>query len=118
MREIEFYQSHLDGGSRSFAFCIQKLNPPFRQWVSLSYLLCRVLDTVEDSIWPGEPLQDAQYAEFNSFMVRPPSPDAVLSWAARFPTSIPETEKRLLGDSYELFHDLHGLLPEVQTIIQ
>ena len=51
MQTIGFYQTHLDRVSRSFAFCIKKLESPLRQWVSLAYLLCRVLDTVEDSIW-------------------------------------------------------------------
>ena len=49
MQTISFYQTHLDRVSRSFAFCIKKLESPLRQWVSLAYLLCRVLDTVEDS---------------------------------------------------------------------
>src|SRR5204862_458636 len=49
MRSPEFYQGHLDAVSRSFALCIPQLAAPFRQHVALSYLLLRVLDTVEDA---------------------------------------------------------------------
>lgn len=118
MREIEFYQNHLDGVSRSFAFCIKKLDSPYRHWISLSYLLCRVLDTVEDSIWNDSGLQDSQYAEFNSFMDKLPTREATLAWAARFPESIPETEKKLLKDSFEFFNDLHGMPENARKIIQ
>ncbi|MFL5814412.1 MAG: squalene/phytoene synthase family protein [Bdellovibrionia bacterium] len=122
MREIEFYQSHLDGVSRSFAFCIQKLDSPYRQWISLSYLLCRVLDTVEDSPWSdvtkGVTLQNAQYAEFNQFMDKLPTREATVAWAKRFPESIPEAEKKVLLDSYDLFNDLHGLPENARVIIQ
>ncbi len=118
MREIEFYQNHLDGVSRSFAFCIQKLDSPYRHWISLSYLLCRVLDTVEDSIWNDAALQDSQYAEFNRFMSERPTREETLAWAARFPKSIPDTEKKLLSDSFEFFNDLHGLPEKARLIIQ
>jgi phytoene/squalene synthetase len=118
MREIEFYQGHLDQVSRSFAFCIQKLDPPYRQWISLSYLLCRVLDTVEDSAWNDLKLQEAQYAEFHQFMEALPRRETTLAWASRFPQSIPDSEKRLLADSFELFNDLHGLPEKARAIIQ
>ena len=49
MRSGEFYQRHLDGVSRSFALCIPQLDQPFQERVALSYLLLRVLDTVEDA---------------------------------------------------------------------
>jgi phytoene/squalene synthetase len=118
MRDLEFYQGHLDRVSRSFAFCIQKLEPPYRQWISLSYLLCRVLDTVEDSLWPSSKLQDDQYAEFHSFMERPPTHEATLAWSARFPLTIPTTEKQLLDESFELFDDLHALPQAARAVIQ
>ncbi len=52
LKEAEFYQTHLDRVSRSFAFCIRQLPDPLRGWVGLSYLLCRILDTIEDSPCP------------------------------------------------------------------
>lgn len=118
MQEIDFYQKHLDQVSRSFAFCIQKLEPPFRQWVSLSYLLCRVLDTIEDSPWNSAALQDRHYQDFNSFMSDLPPRESVSRWASLFPESIPESEKLLLQECFLLFEDLHHLPPEARSILQ
>lgn len=121
MRDLSFYQAHLDRVSRSFAFCIQKLEPPYRQWVSLSYILCRTLDTVEDSLWTGldaKDLRASQYAEFESFLDKLPSEAAVQAWTWRFPESIPEGEKLLLKDAYAFFTDLHSLPPKVRLAMQ
>ena len=85
MQSVDFYQSHLNRVSRSFAFCIQKLDPPLRQWVSLSYLLCRVLDTVEDSLWSSVALRSGQYEDFESFIRSFPNKTDVHEWSARFP---------------------------------
>ncbi len=122
MRDIAFYQEHLDRVSRSFAFCIQKLEPPLRHWVSLSYLLCRVLDTVEDSPWPpdvaGAALRDEQFLAFDSFMRTEPTAEAVRRWSARFPALIPPGEKTLLEDAPSLFADLHSLPRSAREVIQ
>jgi phytoene/squalene synthetase len=118
MQSVEFYQAHLDGVSRSFAFCIRKLKDPLRRWVSLSYLLCRALDTVEDSPWADAGLQSRQYAEFEGFLHARPSPEQVAAWASRFSQAIPGTEKKLLDDAFHLFDDLHGLPARVTTDIR
>ena len=118
MQEISFYQNHLDQVSRSFAFCIKKLDSPFRQWISLSYLLCRVLDTIEDSPWEDVSLRNSQYAEFESFLNQAPSPAVVSAWSAKFPKAIPESEKGLLNQAFILFDDLHGLTEQVRQDIR
>ncbi|HAG90502.1 MAG TPA: hypothetical protein DCL41_01435 [Bdellovibrionales bacterium] len=48
-KNSEFIERHLDKVSRSFAFCIRQLPEPLHLWVGISYLLCRIVDTVEDS---------------------------------------------------------------------
>lgn len=118
MQGIEFYQGHLDRVSRSFAFCIQKLDPPFRQWISLSYLLCRALDTIEDAPWTSAEAQEDQYSAFSSFLFQPPTEAHALKWSHGFPTAIPDSEKALLRDSVFLFQDLQQLPESVRGIIQ
>ena len=98
MQSISFYQPHLDRVSRSFAFCIQQLNDPFRRQVSLAYLLCRSLDTIEDSIWVSSGLQQRQYSAFEEFLKNPPSMQAVRDWGNLFPDSVPVSEKQLIAD--------------------
>lgn len=59
-------QFHLENVSRSFAFCIARLESQLRHSVGLAYLLCRVLDTVEDSHWPQADANQA--AAFDGFL--------------------------------------------------
>lgn len=117
MGEISFYQPHLDRVSRSFAFCIARLEGEMREWVSLSYLLCRLLDTVEDAHWPNPESQDQAFDLFRSFMENPPSPEAVAAWAAKF-GPIDEGERILLLDSHRCFANLHALPPAVREKIR
>jgi phytoene/squalene synthetase len=56
---------HLIQVSRSFAFCIDKLESPLREKVGLMYLMCRVIDTFEDTPW-GNIRQRSQ--AFESFL--------------------------------------------------
>lgn len=42
---------HLERVSRSFAFCIARLDRPMCERVGLAYLMCRLLDTAEDAEW-------------------------------------------------------------------
>jgi phytoene/squalene synthetase len=118
MRPTDFYQSHLDRVSRSFAFCIQKLDSPFKEWTALSYLMCRILDTVEDSLWTDSDIRDQQYEEFEKFLLNHTDDDEVFAWVQRFPDSIPEGEKILLRDAVYCFNDLHEMPPAVRKSIQ
>lgn len=57
-------QAHLEKVSRSFAFCIARLDQPLREQVGLSYLLCRILDTVEDAHWTCSSVQKGCFNDF------------------------------------------------------
>jgi phytoene/squalene synthetase len=117
MRDSRFYQEHLDRVSRSFAFCIERLEPPFRGWVSLSYLLCRVLDTVEDALWPEPSVQAGQFREFLGFLEAAPAAATVAAWGRRFPATISAGEQGLLEDFGALLSDLHGLPEGIRRAI-
>lgn len=118
MMETEFYQGHLDRVSRSFAYCISQLDAPLRGWVSLTYLICRILDTVEDAPWKRLSEQLRQFGQFDEFLLNPPPPELVRSWNQQFPQEIPEGEKILLRDSALVFGDLHGTPLTVRAVIQ
>lgn len=47
----QLYARHLELVSRSFAVCIARLEDPARTYIGMTYLICRVLDSIEDSIW-------------------------------------------------------------------
>ena len=107
------YASHLQNVSRSFAFCIARLEEPLREWVGLTYLLCRLVDTVEDSAWSIEQDQMDAFDGFMRFVAQLPSESEVQSWAHMFP-QVSQGERELLSDAYSLFLDFHALPTPVQ----
>jgi phytoene/squalene synthetase len=109
MRSEEFYQRHLDAVSRSFALCIPQLAAPFRQHVALSYLLLRVLDTVEDASFADKLHQQRQFSAFRQFLVKPPGSAQVDAFRAAFPDGITDGERKLLADTGAFFEDAYGL---------
>lgn len=114
----ELVQSHLDRVSRSFAYGIARLDQGLRFSVGLSYLICRLLDTVEDANWSNPSDQERAFAKFDSFMNRLPQSREVEEWEKSFPQSIPETEKELLRDAHSVFIEFHSLpLEERQAIL-
>jgi phytoene/squalene synthetase len=117
MRSQEFYQRHLDAVSRSFALCIPQLDLPFGPRVALSYLLLRVLDTVEDSDFPDRRVQQRQFAAFRQLLAARPSPAQVAAFRSAFPSSITEGERNLLADTEAFVDDYHGLPAEPRAIV-
>lgn len=119
MLSTEFYQEHLNRVSRSFAFCIAQLDLPLKAWVGLSYLTCRVLDTIEDATWGSKKDQELQFQAFDRFLHHVPSEDELRQWSQRFPQGLPDGERTLIEDSQKIFADLNGeSSPSVKTIIQ
>jgi phytoene/squalene synthetase len=117
LKEAEFYQAHLDRVSRSFAFCIRQLPDPLRAWVGLSYLLCRILDTVEDSPWLTREDQKKAFALFDLALQSSNSPASLKDWAQMFDREINSHERALLIDAEMILRDLHSLPPPVRDLI-
>lgn len=118
MNPIDFYQHHLNQVSRSFAFCIERLQSPLRSWVSLTYLVCRILDTVEDAPWKKSSQQLAEFDRFDRWLKSPEELALAKDWQKAFPQEIAEGEKSLLRDSSRIFRDLHGFPARVRSTIQ
>jgi len=108
LAKSEIYQAHLNRVSRSFAFCIARLEGDLREHVGLSYLLCRLLDTVEDAPWGTAGEQAKAFSEFDRFLVEKPTQVEVDEWKAKFPVGLPEGECRLLADAHRILADLHS----------
>jgi len=117
MRPQEFYQRHLDAVSRSFALCIPQLDLPFGPQVALSYLLLRVLDTVEDAGFPDQRLQQRQFGVFRQFLAEAPTRAQVEAFRASFPAGITDGERALLADTEAFFEDFHGLPTAPRQIV-
>ncbi len=106
------YQKHLDRVSRSFAFCIARLDGDLRGWVGLSYLLCRILDTIEDAAWDSAERRSEAFEGFEKFLLSGADAREIDAWAKLFPL-IPAGERALLEDSARIFRDLHSLPPAI-----
>jgi phytoene/squalene synthetase len=109
MRTLEQYRGQLEAVSRSFAVCIPRLDPPFRDQVALAYLLFRVLDTVEDAPFDDRRLQQRQFDRLRSFLRAMPARAEVDAFASAFPAAISDAERVLLRDAFALFEDGHSL---------
>ncbi len=114
----EFYQEHLDRVSRSFAFCIRQLPSPLRDWIALSYLLCRTLDTIEDAAWPSGDAQLAAFRDFDRALLLEGNNQALDKLTADFTVSLPASERLLLQDAPGLFADLQALPAPVRDIMR
>lgn len=112
------YRPHLDRVSRSFALCIRELQEPLRSWTGIAYLICRLLDTVEDAPWGAPSTQRHAFDTLDAFMVQPPKPDSAAAWAALFPQDIPEGERLLLKDCHRILTDLHALPGKASVAIR
>jgi phytoene/squalene synthetase len=117
MRSFAFYQQRLDAVSRSFALCIPQLEPPFRDYVALSYLLMRVTDTVEDAPFTDKLEQARQFERLRGFLRVLPAPAEVDAFAAGFPSGLPSGEQELLRDTFALLEDAHALPAPVRAAV-
>jgi phytoene/squalene synthetase len=117
VRSGEFYQRHLDAVSRSFALCIPQLDSPFRERVALSYLLLRVLDTVEDAPFADKRQQDKQFALFRRFLREQPNQTEIETFKAGFPAELTPGERELLVDAPAFFEDAHSLPAAARVVI-
>lgn len=112
------YDAHLAGVSRSFAACIAELTQPLRSYVSLSYLLCRVVDTLEDAPWASLPAQQHSFLWFDRAVRSLPTQKDAMQWRATIPTQVPDAERALLDDGHSLLRDLHALPGRVRRVLQ
>jgi phytoene/squalene synthetase len=117
VRSSDFYQRHLEAVSRSFALCIPQLDAPFRERVALSYLLLRVLDTVEDAPFADRRQQDRQFSLFRRFLRELPDEAEVEAFMAGFPARLTDGEHELLKDTQVFFEDVHSLPASVRAVI-
>ncbi len=118
LNSTSFYQGHLDQVSRSFAFCIACLEEDLRLWVSISYLLCRMLDTIEDTTWDEPSIKFSSFDKFQGFISQAPSINEVQQWSAGFSKNIPKSEEMLLQDAFQIFQDFHALAPQIKSKIR
>jgi len=87
----------MDQVSRSFAVVVSYLEQPLRDYVATAYLLCRVVDNIEDC---GEPhtWKQRRFAEFMRLLNEPGEAAEVLpDWAGQPWPALTEHERRMMA---------------------
>lgn len=84
--------------------------------MGLSYLLCRLLDTIEDAKWDSFSEQKHAFLEFDEFLrgEEPLSHQRLETWIRKFPRDLVEGERYLLNDADRLFLDFMKWPDEVR----
>jgi phytoene/squalene synthetase len=107
---IRFHKPHLERVSRSFAFGISRLEPRLRASVGLGYLICRLLDTVEDAAWDSLDQKLRAFTEFETYLLAEAIDETlVASWASKFPLTVSSGERLLLDDAAMVFGEFATL---------
>ena len=83
--------------SRSFALVTPNVETPLNHYLSTAYLICRVVDNIEDCTQPF-PWQQARFAEFAQLLDEPERATAVLQqWQQEEWPGLIDDEKEMMG---------------------
>ncbi len=101
--------------SRTFAISIRVLRGDFHKSVLSSYLLCRILDTIEDSSFPHFSQQEAVFNSFTGIFSREDFSDrAVQNWLELFfATALLRQDE---GDYYDLLRNTNLVIANFLTL--
>ncbi len=111
--EEAYLGRQLGNVSRSFALVLPFVEPPARHYLATAYLLCRVVDNIEDCGRPAE-WKDERFAEFLRLLSDPDCAGEVLSgWGREHWPGLNEREARLMGsDDGLMLWQIYAQLPE------
>lgn len=93
----DYLQQKLQQVSRSFALVVPFLETPLRYYLATAYLLCRVVDNIEDS-GQGDEWKIERFNEFSRLLGEPQRAVEVLSeWQKLDWPALTEAEGRMMG---------------------
>ncbi|MEE9492513.1 MAG: phytoene/squalene synthase family protein [Gammaproteobacteria bacterium] len=108
----------LDGVSRTFALSIPQLPDTLQPAISIAYLLCRILDTVEDEAALSMMEKQAYLLQLvDCFINKLPSQDLALSLGASLSTTTTPIEKELIAEMQTVLDWLQAIEPRQQAAI-
>lgn len=92
-----YLKQSLDKVSRSFALVIAQVDPPLGSYLATAYLICRVVDNIEDTrqsfAW-----QQARFTEFRHLLVRPEAAVKTLTqWQGEQWPGLNINERQMMG---------------------
>lgn len=96
--------------SRTFALTIPVLNEPLRTYVGVSYLLCRIADTVEDTVGLSADRRFELFGAFRRLMRDPKDPSSRARFREEWPRQ-PDTHQQSLLEHTGTVLDCYSTLP-------
>jgi len=101
--EDEIYlETWMNRVSRSFAVVVAALEDPLRSYMGAAYILCRVIDNIEDCAAPID-LKKARFRDVPQMIIEPRLADDLLkSWDTGIWNGLTEDEENLMSSSNSL----------------
>jgi farnesyl-diphosphate farnesyltransferase len=112
-RQKRYLDNQMKKVSRSFALVVSSVEPPLEQYLAAAYLVCRVVDNIEDATEPFD-WQRQRFDEFCRLLDEPDQAAAILaSWGAERWSGLTDDERRLMGpeDGASLWQ-IYAAMPE------
>ncbi|MEA3334366.1 MAG: squalene/phytoene synthase family protein [Chloroflexota bacterium] len=99
-QERLYLQSSMNGVSRSFAIVVPNLEPPLDDYFATAYLICRVVDNIEDCTHPFY-WQQQRFSEFHQLLSHPESAREILAvWDQESWPGLTIEEVAMMGTQY------------------
>ena len=95
--EQKAYLAHyMKNVSRSFSIVATEVDAPLNDYLATAYLICRVVDNIEDTTRPF-PWQQARYAEFAELLNHPQQAESILiEWGKHDWPGLTDSEREMM----------------------
>lgn len=110
--EIAYLDTFMNKVSRSFALVIPVLEDPLNYYLSTAYLICRVVDNIEDCEQPFE-WKQSRFTEFSQLIQEPTSAADILTiWEKESWPGLTDDERQLMGlENGIILWDIYANIP-------
>jgi farnesyl-diphosphate farnesyltransferase len=111
--ERQYLSNQLEKVSRSFALVIPTLEEPLNFYVATAYLICRVVDNIEDCTQSAA-WKEQRFQEFQQLVTEPTDAQAILErWSQEQWPGLTQDEKKTMGVAggkslWEIFAKIPG----------
>lgn len=103
----------MEGVSRSFAVVVSFLELPLRDYVAAAYLICRVIDNIEDCQQPSD-WKAVRFKEISQLLSKPDQATSILKiWERENWPGLDTNQTRLMGvEEGQMLWQIYALIPE------
>lgn len=110
--ETEYLDTAMNKVSRSFALVIPALEEPLNYYLSTAYLICRVVDNIEDCEQPFE-WKQSRFAEFSQLIQNPTSAADILAiWDQKPWPGLTDDEQQMMSlEDGIMLWDIYARIP-------